>query len=367
MAYSRVVAVGNGVTTQFTVNFALDYISEYDVTCRVGTEIDGSGQPAYRPITFLSTNLVQVSGAPAGNGVQIVFDRTVDKDDLVVDYNNGDQLDEDNLMTAQKQLMMVVHEVLDGKFTHDATAENAAAFAAAQVILCQQQVALAAAQAGLATTNGAAQVALAATQAGLATTNGDAQVTLAAAQVSLAIAEKNAAVTAKVAAEAARDAAAASAAIATATGTIVQSSTALNSNYANSAGTAIPCDDTVPQSTEGFSVVSATITPKSTTNKLRVRFTGSFAASTTDNISAAVFLNSETSARASRYVSANSGFATNIAIEFEFVPGIMTACTIAVRLGPSSGTTTVYINGNTGGRLLGGSQNLQLVLEEIKA
>lgn len=117
MAYSRVVAEGDGTTTQFAVNFALDYLLEADVTCRVGNEVDGSGDPIYRAITFLSTNLIQVGGAIPGDGVQIVFERTVDKDVLRVDYNNGDQLDEDNLMIAQKQAMMAVHEVLDGRFS----------------------------------------------------------------------------------------------------------------------------------------------------------------------------------------------------------------------------------------------------------
>lgn len=116
MAYSRVVAIGDGSTTQFAVNFALDYLLESDVTCRVGTETDGSGDPLYRTITFLSTNLLQVGGAPAANGVHVVFERTVDKDNLRIDYHNGDELDEDNLMIAQKQAMMAVHEVLDGRF-----------------------------------------------------------------------------------------------------------------------------------------------------------------------------------------------------------------------------------------------------------
>lgn len=116
MAYSRVVAEGDGTTTQFTVNFALDYLLETDVTCRVGTEVDGVGDPIYRTVTFLSTNLLEVGGTAPGNGVQIVFERTVDKSALRVDFSNGDQLDEDNLMIAQKQAMMAVHEVLDGRF-----------------------------------------------------------------------------------------------------------------------------------------------------------------------------------------------------------------------------------------------------------
>lgn len=114
MAYSRVVAVGDGITSIFSVNFALDYLLETDVTCRVGTEVDGASAPAYRAITFLSTNLLKVSGTIPGAGVQIVFERTVDKTVLRVDYNDGDQLDADNLMIAQKQAMMAVQECFDG-------------------------------------------------------------------------------------------------------------------------------------------------------------------------------------------------------------------------------------------------------------
>ncbi|KJC51081.1 hypothetical protein UP09_03275 [Bradyrhizobium sp. LTSP885] len=110
MAYSRVVATGDGSTKQFAVNFALDYLKQSDVTCRVGGEL------ADRAITFLSTNLIQVSGTAVPAGVKVVFTRTVAKDSLLVNYHNGDQLDEDNLMTAQKQAMMAVHEVIDGRF-----------------------------------------------------------------------------------------------------------------------------------------------------------------------------------------------------------------------------------------------------------
>lgn len=117
MAYSRVVLEGDGTTTDFAVNFALDFLLEADVTCRVGTEADGLGDPIYRAITFLATNLINIGGAVVADGVRIVFKRTVDKAVLRVDYNNGDQLDEDNLMIAQKQAMMAVHEVLDGRFS----------------------------------------------------------------------------------------------------------------------------------------------------------------------------------------------------------------------------------------------------------
>ena len=115
MAYSRVVALGNGSTTQFAVNFALDFLLETDVTCRVGNEVDGSGQPLYRTVTFLSTNLLQISGAAPAAGVKVVFTRTVDKTALRVNYQDGDQIDDQNLTISQKQLIMAVHEALDGR------------------------------------------------------------------------------------------------------------------------------------------------------------------------------------------------------------------------------------------------------------
>ena len=116
MAYSRVTKIGDGVSTQFPVNFALGYISQGHITARVGTESDGLGQPIYRAITYLSENLLQIAGAPAGIGVPILFERTVPKDALLVNYSNGDVLDEENLDISQKQSAMLVQEVIDGRF-----------------------------------------------------------------------------------------------------------------------------------------------------------------------------------------------------------------------------------------------------------
>lgn len=116
MAYSRVTKIGDGVTTQFPVNFSLGYLDQSHITARVGTEVDGLGQPVYRAITFLSPSLMQIAGTPAGIGVKVLFERTIKKDELIVNFSNGDVMDEVNLDTAQKQSMMAVQEVLDGRF-----------------------------------------------------------------------------------------------------------------------------------------------------------------------------------------------------------------------------------------------------------
>jgi hypothetical protein len=116
MSLSRIVAIGDGVTTQFPLSFALGYIKQSDITCQVNGEVDGGGAPVYRALTFISTNLVQVGGAVPGNGVTVVFERTVVNNALLVDFTDGDVLNGENLNTSQKQSIMLVQQVLDGRF-----------------------------------------------------------------------------------------------------------------------------------------------------------------------------------------------------------------------------------------------------------
>ncbi|WP_247337463.1 carbohydrate-binding protein [Bradyrhizobium sp. 147] len=127
----------------------------------------------------------------------------------------------------------------------------------------------------------------------------------------------------------------------------------------------IPTDDTVPQSDEGAEILAASITPKSTTNKLRVRFSGECAPTNADNIIAALFLNSETAARAARYCTQPAGFGNLIMVEHEFVPGATTTQTVHVRVGAAVGP--IRFNGNASGRLFGGVNRTTLVIEEIVA
>lgn len=116
MALSVIVIPGDGVTTQHNIPFALGYLREEDVKCRVGDEVDGTGNPVYRALTFLSEEVVQVAGTPAPVGVDYVFTRSVARDSLIVNYEDGAVQNEENLNAAQKQSLMLVHEVLDGRF-----------------------------------------------------------------------------------------------------------------------------------------------------------------------------------------------------------------------------------------------------------
>ncbi len=116
MALSVIVYPGDGVRTQFNIPFALGYIKESDVTARVDGEVDGAGNQIYRTLVFLSPEIVEVQGPVVPVGTNIIFERTVVQDELIVDYEDGDVINEDNMNTSQKQMIMLVHQVLDGRF-----------------------------------------------------------------------------------------------------------------------------------------------------------------------------------------------------------------------------------------------------------
>lgn len=131
----------------------------------------------------------------------------------------------------------------------------------------------------------------------------------------------------------------------------------------------IPIDDTKPQVSEGTEILSVTITPRSSTSRMRVRFQGAGAVDSVAVLgwSAAVFLNGATDALCAGTVTcgANLSHVAPVAIEFEHVPGSTAAQTYTVRVGPQNGT--LRLNGVVGGRYLGGALAATLIVEEIMA
>lgn len=136
---------------------------------------------------------------------------------------------------------------------------------------------------------------------------------------------------------------------------------AANANLA----TALPIDDTIPQSAEGTSILTASITPKSANNRIRATFTGNFAAAAAV-YAAALFVDSSTDASAASITNTGSiNLASPITLIYEFIPGDTSSHTISIRAGNAGGTGRA--NGTTAARFLGGVCICTLVLEEIVA
>lgn len=132
--------------------------------------------------------------------------------------------------------------------------------------------------------------------------------------------------------------------------------------------TVIPFDDTIPQNTEGTQILSVSITPKSASSRIRVRFQCTFVVgSATVGAIAALFQDSIASAIAATFkysdVAATDSKAA-LVLEFEHAPALAVAITYAIRIGASSGNLS--INGSAvATRVLGGAARATLVVEEI--
>lgn len=130
--------------------------------------------------------------------------------------------------------------------------------------------------------------------------------------------------------------------------------------------TAIPLDDTIPQVGEGTEILSAAITPKSTTNRIRIRFMGFASADADRRITSAIFVNGGADAVHASTSDVEVGDEpTTIQNEWEYVPGSTSTQTISIRVGAAAGT--VRMNGTTGARYFGGRAAATLILEEIYA
>jgi hypothetical protein len=115
MANSIITETGDGVTTQYALNFTLGILKRDYVTCRVGSEVDGLGDPVYRTLEWITDGLVNIQGEVPGNNVPIVFTRTMPKNQLIHDYTDGVPIVEKNLDESNLQTMMSIHEFLDGR------------------------------------------------------------------------------------------------------------------------------------------------------------------------------------------------------------------------------------------------------------
>lgn len=127
----------------------------------------------------------------------------------------------------------------------------------------------------------------------------------------------------------------------------------------------IPLDNTIPQRGEGLNIMTASITPKKVTNRIRARFTGVHNPSTNSTSMATMFVTgSDNAVRSCVMQSGNNNInmQNSLVMEFEYVPGVLTEVTVQVNAGTAGGTARM----NTArGFTLGNTMAATLILEEI--
>lgn len=145
-------------------------------------------------------------------------------------------------------------------------------------------------------------------------------------------------------------------------GSVVQVVTAQTQTKASTA-TTIPGDATIPQNTEGAELLTATITPTNSSNKLIISFSAPFGTSS-DLITVAVFQDSTANALASYSGYVISGVMEIISGEYVKTAGTTSATTFKIRYGANS--STCYALQETTGDDRGGTTTAVLKITEVK-
>ncbi|MCW5676300.1 MAG: hypothetical protein KIT15_17125 [Xanthobacteraceae bacterium] len=127
--------------------------------------------------------------------------------------------------------------------------------------------------------------------------------------------------------------------------------------------TLIPADDTTPTVSEGTEILTANITPTSSSNKIRISISGfGHPSGTGSALIMAVFRNS--TCVAVRAIGSNGTFANIETINIDS-PATTSQVTYSVRVSPY-GANSLRMNGTVSGRLFGGTAACTMRLEEIE-
>lgn len=122
----------------------------------------------------------------------------------------------------------------------------------------------------------------------------------------------------------------------------------------------IPNDDTIPQNSEGVELITVTVTPKSTTNRLKIHAHISYHTGVPDLV-LTLFQDSIANALA---VTKSSQIQGGVNLHHEMQAGTTSPITFKIRYGPDA-AGSVYVNGGTAARLYGGILAVRLRVEEI--
>jgi hypothetical protein len=149
-------------------------------------------------------------------------------------------------------------------------------------------------------------------------------------------------------------------------GMVVQMVSTVNNTYSNTT-TAIPQDNSIPQSNEGAEVLSRTITPKATTNILLIQVSLCVGGVNGGDISAAIFKDAGANAICAAKTNAvNTEDMVHLTFNHIVVAGAIDEATYKVRFGPGA-SDTAYLNGNNASRIFGGVAISSITITEIKA
>lgn len=134
--------------------------------------------------------------------------------------------------------------------------------------------------------------------------------------------------------------------------------------YNNSLTTAIPKDDTIPQSSEGSEIVTKAITPTFAGNRLEISCVAPVITSDNRQVTMALFQDSTANALSvSSNNLADQTVVYQMSLFYSMLAGTASATTFKLRIGPDAGTC--FLNGNNGGRFFGGIASVKMNIKEI--
>lgn len=114
MGYSRVEYPYTGGPQDFVFAPSLGILDLNDVQAYVVGEVDGLGEQVFRAHTWPAEDTLRIT-APLTAPCTVVVQRTVAKDVLEIDFKQPGAVTRNTLARGFKQVMMNIHELLDGR------------------------------------------------------------------------------------------------------------------------------------------------------------------------------------------------------------------------------------------------------------
>lgn len=150
-------------------------------------------------------------------------------------------------------------------------------------------------------------------------------------------------------------------------GTLVQVARATSATY-ETCSTDLPCDNSVPQNTEGDEILTVAITPVNASSTLYIRAVLHVGATTAGEVGAGLFVDSTAAAlnAASMRVNSAAGLGGVLVIDHSVSAGSTASRTYKVRLGPDAGgPASAFLNGDNTSRKFGGVLSSSLAVTEV--